>query len=127
MNISRHSLDDPVVRAAEYLTGAGFKVLDSKWRHDAAELAIIAADRGLLVVSDVKARTDRQYGTPPTAISEAETRRMRQLAVAWLHAHGTRSEQVRIDVITVIWEGPPVIHGSGSWRPFLCSSFRCCD
>jgi putative endonuclease len=97
---------DPVTIAAEYLPSAGLRVLDSKWQYDAQELAIVAAGLQVLVVFEVQSLTRKSYRLSADAMPEARIRRLRKLAVAWMDAHGMRAGQLRVDRITVIWEGP---------------------
>jgi putative endonuclease len=38
-------------------------------------------------------------------VGRAKQARLRRLAVQWLNAHGVRFEQIRIDVIGLLYEG----------------------
>jgi putative endonuclease len=91
--------------AAEYLESSGFRILDRNWRCAAGEIDIVAVERHVLVVCEVKSRSGGRYGTPVEAVSRAKRGRLRRLAVAWLNAHGVRFDQVRIDVIGLVYEG----------------------
>jgi putative endonuclease len=85
--------------AADYLTGRGYRILDRNWRCAGGELDIVAVERHVFVVCEVKTRSGTGYGTPLEAVGRDKQRRLRRLAVAWLSAHGVRFEQVRIDVV----------------------------
>jgi len=91
--------------AAEYLESCGLRILDRNWRCAAGEIDIVAVDRQALVVVEVKARTGMRYGGPLEAVSRAKRARLRRLAVQWLNAHGVRFDQVRIDVVGLIYDG----------------------
>jgi len=91
--------------AADYLTAHGLRILDQNWRCDIGEIDIVAVDRQVIVVCEVKTRSGVRYGTPLEAVTRAKLRRLRRLAVAWLNAHGVRFDQVRIDVVGIIGEG----------------------
>jgi putative endonuclease len=91
--------------AADHLESIGFRILDRNWRCADGEIDIVAVDRHVFVVCEVKTRSGTRYGTPLEAISRAKLRRLRRLAVSWLNAHGVRFEQVRIDVVGLIYEG----------------------
>jgi putative endonuclease len=91
--------------AADHLESIGFRILDRNWRCVDGEIDIVAVDRQVFVVCEVKTRSGTRYGTPLEAISRAKLRRLRRLAVAWLNAHGIRFEEVRIDVVGLIYEG----------------------
>jgi putative endonuclease len=91
--------------AAEYLESQGLRILDRNWRCADGEIDIVAAERQVLVVCEVKSRTSVRYGTPLEAVGRAKLARLRRLAVQWLNAHGIRFDQVRIDVIGLLYEG----------------------
>jgi putative endonuclease len=91
--------------AAEYLRAHGLRILDRNWRCAEGEIDIVAVERHTLVVCEVKSRTGLQYGGPLEAVGRAKRARLRRLAVQWLNAHGVRFDQVRIDVVGLVYEG----------------------
>jgi putative endonuclease len=91
--------------AADYLQSHGMRILDQNWRCDIGEIDIVAVDRSVFVVCEVKTRSGVRYGTPIEAVTRVKLRRLRRLAVAWLNAHGVRFDQVRIDVVGIVCEG----------------------
>jgi putative endonuclease len=97
--------DAAITVAADYLESAGFRVLDHTWRGPQGQLDIAAVDRHVFVVCQVRTRSGTRHGTALETISRTRLRRLRGLAVAWLNAHGVRFEQVRIDIVGLIWEG----------------------
>jgi putative endonuclease len=88
--------------AAEYLERAGLRILDRNWRCVAGEIDIVAAERRVLVVCEVKTRSDARFGSPLEAISRNKRTRLRRLAAQWLAAHGVLFDEVRIDVIGLV-------------------------
>jgi putative endonuclease len=88
--------------AAEYLERAGLRILDRNWRCADGEIDIVAAERRVLVVCEVKTRSGTRFGTPLEAISRSKRTRLRRLAVQWLAAHGVLFDEVRIDVIGLL-------------------------
>jgi putative endonuclease len=92
--------------AAEHLERSGLRVLDRNWRCSEGELDIVAVDRAVLVVCEVKTRSDTRYGTPLDAISPRKHSRLRRLAVRWVTAHGVYYADIRIDVVGVLRTGP---------------------
>src|SRR5262245_66416145 len=94
--------------AAEYLERAGLRVLDRNWRCAEGEIDIVAAERQVMVVCEVKTRSSTRFGTPLEAITRHKQARLRRLATRWLVAHGVLFDQVRIDVIGAI------LHQAGS-------------
>jgi putative endonuclease len=91
--------------AADYLAAAGMRILDRNWRCKDGEIDIVAADRHVFVVCEVKTRSSARYGTPLEAVGRAKLKRLRRLAVLWLIAHGIRYDEIRIDVVGLIYEG----------------------
>jgi putative endonuclease len=87
--------------AAEYLQTAGFRILDRNWRCAEGEIDIVAVERQVFVVCEVKTRTGDRYGTPLESVSRLKRNRLRRLAVRWLTAHGVRFDQVRVDVVGI--------------------------
>lgn len=85
--------------AVEYLERAGLRILDRNWRCTDGEIDIVATERRVLVVCEVKTRSGNHFGTPLEAITRAKRARLRRLAARWLAAHGVLFDEVRIDVI----------------------------
>jgi len=81
-------------RAGNYLASCGITVLDRNWQHPHGVIDLIAEERGQLVVVRVVAH-------PAPLVAPGTVRRLRQLAVAWMTAHGKRYERVRVDLIAV--------------------------
>jgi putative endonuclease len=92
--------------AAEHLERSGLRILDRNWRCPEGEIDIVAVDRGVLVVCEVKTRSDGRYGSPLEAISTRKHSRLRRLAVRWVVAHGVIFEEIRIDVVGVLRSAP---------------------
>jgi len=86
----------------EYLERAGLRILDRNWRSTIGELDIVAAERRVLVVCEVKTRSGTGFGTPLEAITRHKQARLRRLAAQWLVAHGVLFDEVRIDAIGVL-------------------------
>jgi putative endonuclease len=91
--------------AVSYLEDRGFRILDRNWRCAGGEIDIVAAERHTFVVCEVKTRSGTRYGTPLDAVGQAKRRRLRRLAALWLSAHGTRFDQIRIDVLGLLRDG----------------------
>jgi putative endonuclease len=65
------------------------------------EIDIVAVERYVLVVGEVKTRSGDGYGTPLESVSRLKRNRFRRLAVRWITAHGVRFDQVRIEVVGI--------------------------
>jgi putative endonuclease len=87
--------------AAEWYEAAGYRVLDRNWRCSSGELDLVVARRDTLVFAEVKTRRGIAYGAPYEAVTFDKQRRLRRLAVAWLHAHDRHRGALRFDVVSV--------------------------
>lgn len=88
--------------AVDYLERAGLRILDRNWRCAEGEIDIVAAERRVLVICEVKTRSGTRFGTPLEAITRSKRARLRRLAIRWLVAHGVLFDEVRIDVIGLL-------------------------
>ncbi len=91
--------------AVDYLEGCGFRILDRNWRCADGEIDIVAVERHTFVVCEVKTRSGTRYGTPLEAVGRIKRARLRKLAVRWLNAHGVRFDQIRVDVLGLLYDG----------------------
>jgi putative endonuclease len=92
--------------AAEHLERSGLRILDRNWRCPVGEIDLVAADGRVLVICEVKTRSDARYGSPLEAISARKHSRLRRLAVRWVLAHSVLFDEIRIDVIGVLRVAP---------------------
>ena len=65
------------------------------------ELDLVLTRRGELVFCEVKTRSSRRFGHPVEAVTATKQRRIRQLALQWMNATGTRRRRLRFDVAAV--------------------------
>src|ERR1700712_45333 len=101
-------------RAAEYLSGLGYEVLDRNWRVGGAggdrpaagELDLVVRDGRSVGFVEGKTRSGRGVGSPVEAGTAEKVHRIRRLAVRWLEAHPEHTPaSLRFDVIGVL-RGP---------------------
>jgi putative endonuclease len=91
--------------AVEYLQRRGLVVLSRNWRCRDGELDVVATDRTLLVVCEVKTRSGTGFGDPAEAVTHFKAARIRRITQAWLAAHRVRWCEIRFDVVAVL--APP--------------------
>ncbi len=99
--------------AAQHLVTQGMAILDRNWRCDIGEIDLVARDRDVLVVCEVKTRRGLGFGTPADAVTWDKLSRLRRLAARWLVEHPVGAVEVRIDVVEVLVlsnDGPRVEH-----------------
>ena len=96
--------------AARYLSAQGYEILARNWRSPRREMpgeldivAKLADKHGVcLVFCEVKTRRSITAGTPAEAVTPEKMRRLRRLAGIWLSMNSVRTDEIRIDVISVL-------------------------
>jgi putative endonuclease len=88
--------------AAEHLERRGFAILARNHRTRWGEIDLIAADARRIVFCEVKTRRAGAAARPFDGLREAQCRRLRRMAAAWLqHADRPRTPELRFDAIGV--------------------------
>ncbi len=90
--------------AAEYLMTQGYVVRDVNWRSGHYELDIVAYHQGMLVVVEVKTRTNDRFIRPEEAVTRKKCRRVIDAADAYIHHYDLHCD-VRFDIIALISNG----------------------
>lgn len=89
--------------AERYLIGQGMVTLDRNWRCDEGEIDLVLRDGDVLVVCEVKTRSDIDHGSPHEAVDDAKLDRLRRLAQRWAADHDLeRAPDLRIDLVAII-------------------------
>ena len=88
--------------AAQFLSDAGYTVIDRNWRCTRGEIDLVARDGNDMVFIEVKTRSSTAFGHPFEAITTQKLARLKRLAHAWCEAHPHGSRGIRIDAIAVI-------------------------
>lgn len=97
-------------RAAQYLSAAGYEILDRNWRVREGELDLVAVRGRALVMVEVKTRSGPAFGHPFEAIDARKHARLWRLAIAWIAAHPDQAQgrRLRLDVISIIGADPRI-------------------
>jgi len=88
--------------AVRHLTEAGLEIVERNWRCPEGEIDIVARDRDVLVICEVKTRSSALFGLPGEAVTYRKQERLRRLAYLWLQEQSTWMGEVRFDVVSVI-------------------------
>lgn len=91
--------------AAGWYENQGFTVLQRNWRVRSGELDLICARGDTVVFVEVKTRTSTRYGLAAEAVTPAKQRRIRKLAMIWLHQANRRYRTLRFDVVDANAQG----------------------
>ena len=97
--------------AHRYLRNIGMTVLARNYRPGGgeAEVDIVARDGDIVVFVEVKSRRSADYGSPDRQIDEHKRKNITRAARSYATRAGTAWNQVRFDVISVIFTEPPSI------------------
>jgi putative endonuclease len=91
--------------AAEFLAGAGLRVLERNVRFALGEIDLVCRDGDTVVFVEVKCRQARWGDDPAAAVSWQKRRRLGQLAALYLKARGLGEVRCRFDVVSVTVDG----------------------
>lgn len=87
--------------ALNFLQNKGFRILETNWRHQRAEVDIIAMEGEILVFVEVKTRTSDYFGPPETFVTHQKENLMVRAAHAYMHKIDHHWE-IRFDIIGIL-------------------------
>jgi putative endonuclease len=88
--------------AAEFLRANGLEILDRNYRRRLGELDVIAREREVLVIAEVRVRTSNAYGGAAASVDFWKQRRLIRAASQLLQQRKDLAQmRVRFDVIVV--------------------------
>lgn len=90
--------------AAAYLTQKGYTVLERNWRFGREEIDIIAQEKDMLVVVEVKTRSGSFFGEPEEFVDKQKQRHLIKAVNGYIEKNNLDLE-VRFDIIGVILSG----------------------
>ena len=104
--------------AVRWYVQRGYTVLARNWRCDIGEIDVVVCRPGEVVVAEVKARRNLDFGGPLQAISRSKQMRLRRLAARWLNEHRAlvadhagAQVSLRIDLVAVTGVHVEVLEG----------------
>lgn len=95
--------------AHRFLRRQGYVIVARNYRlpTGGAEADLIAWDGGTLVIVEVKARANEEFGPPDRAVGDDKRAHLRRVARAYARKADVPWERVRCDVVTVVLAGRP--------------------
>ena len=88
--------------AFEYLQGRGLTILERNYRRRLGEIDLVALDRGVLVIAEVRTRSSAAFGGAAASIGAVKQRRIIRAAAQLLQQHRDYAAlPVRFDVLIV--------------------------
>ena len=91
-------------RAAKYLEGLGYKILERNWRHPMGELDLIAMHKQELVFVEVRTIESPYFGFPEESVGRSKQRQLAKLATAYVQGKKHDGDW-RIDVVAIDRDG----------------------
>jgi len=88
--------------AFKLLKEKGYQILDANWRFGKNELDIIAMYKELLVIVEVKTRSNPYFETPSEAVTIKKQRNIIRAANAYVTEHDIENE-TRFDIVSVLF------------------------
>ena len=86
--------------AAKHLQGLGFTIVARNYRYQRAEIDIIAHKQGILVFTEVKARSNDRFGHPEDFVMPKQQALIHAAAEEYIMAHDWEGA-IRFDIIAV--------------------------
>ena len=106
--------------AHEVLLGKGYKILETNWRFSKAEIDIIATMDNMLVIVEVKTRTNQLYGNPEDFVTKAKQKALIKTANAFIEERNIDLE-TRFDVVAITMKEKfhDIIHIEDAFYPLV--------
>jgi putative endonuclease len=92
--------------AAKYLRSIGYRIVATRERILRGDIDLVALDGRTVVFVEVRSRSSTAHGHPAETVGYHKQRRVAQLATAYIRRHRLEDCSVRIDVVTVTFDGP---------------------
>lgn len=94
--------------ATSFLIKHNYRILETNWRFQKAEIDIIARDENTLVFVEVKTRSSTQFGNPYEFVSQKKQLLYKDAVEAYLSDTHLNLE-VRFDIISIVLANTPKI------------------
>jgi putative endonuclease len=106
--------------AVKFLEEKGYKILHRNWHFRHKELDIVGKDREMLVVVEVKTRTNDYWEEPKEAVRRKKQRNIVDATDAYIQNYNIDAE-VRFDIISVLFQGQKhtIEHIEDAFYPIL--------
>ena len=99
-------------RAAVYLAGKGYRILERNYSTRNGEIDLIALHEGEVVFVEVKTRTSNAYGAPELAVNARKQMRMVKAALAYIKYKKLHQMPCRFDVVAISGQEVQVIRNA---------------
>jgi putative endonuclease len=93
--------------ANDFLLNKGYKILHRNWRSGQKEIDIIGLKDDLLIIFEIKTRTNFDFGFPEEAVTRKKQSFLKAAAAVFIDAN-PQYLHIRFDIISVLLEGEGV-------------------
>ena len=93
--------------AADFLLNKGYIIVHKNWRSRKKEVDIIAHKDGMLVIVEIKTRSNLGFGFPEEAVNRKKQQFLKVAADAFI-AENPQYRNIRFDIISVLMDGEEV-------------------
>ncbi len=93
--------------AADFLLKKGYHILHRNWRSGKKELDIIAFKDNMVVVAEIKTRTNFDFGFPEEAVNKKKQQYLKSAGEAFMQTH-PEYMQIRYDIISILLNGDAI-------------------
>ena len=90
--------------AKDYLLNKGYIILHSNWRSGKKEIDVIALKNNVLVVVEIKTRTNFDFGFPEEAVTRKKQTFLKSAAAVFIDAN-PQYLQIQFDIISILMDG----------------------
>lgn len=95
--------------AARHIKRNGGRVVERNWRSKVGELDLIVMDGNALAFVEVKGKSSTEHGRPGEQVNQKKRRKIETLATHFCRRRRIEPEEMRFDVVEVVWNDPPEI------------------
>lgn len=88
--------------AARYYMNRGYRLLDHNYKTRQGELDLVLQKGELVVIAEVKTRSENTWYRPQEAVTWAKQRRILLAAKSYLQTNGLLEQMIRFDVVEVL-------------------------
>jgi putative endonuclease len=89
--------------AKAHLENTGYEIMDENWVHDKAEIDLVAYKDGIIIFTEVKARTGNWFGEPEDFVDIRKQKLLIKAADEYIYLMNHQGE-VRFDIISVLFD-----------------------
>jgi putative endonuclease len=90
--------------AVQYLEQEGYQIVELNFRIRGGEIDIIAEERGVLCLVEVRSRRSTEYGHPLETINHKKRKRLLLAANHLLLKRGWSEKEIRFDVVAIVYQ-----------------------